>query len=460
MSIRIRIFCLLFFSFNLKQPAFSQSTFLKFFPASHNYRHISNADELNDSTFLAIDNEDLGACSDLYSVLVLNKFGNTISTIPQSGSTSDADFLERAPYGSFYCVGDDSYCGDSAIIYVSNLGLSGSPFWLNRISQLTVNSTIGVMFGPDSSITIRYWDVDAKQHFLKYSHLGVVLSHKTFRFGDRYAFMVNSYNDNYYLARNSIDSLGIRRIKFIKLDSNIDSLTSYTLLSDSISYLTRIKKLKNGNILLLGWKTTPSNQIMAEIDTLGNFIWSKNYFWKGGKSITSICQRNDSGLTFAVKANASTTYLLKCSNQGDSLSSKIYQMVQGFTIQSVKQTSDSGYIIAGESGSYSKGFVLKTDANGDTGTINLGYSNTMQIQLKIFPNPSAALTKIDYSGLDKYAVLQMENIYGQLVFTKKLEYPDQAISFDAGLFQPGMYFCNLLGDGLKPLIQKFVVAEH
>jgi len=113
---------------------------------------------------------------------------------------------------------------------------------------------------------------------------------------------------------------------------------------------------------------------MMKVDSLGNFMWGKEYGGDSAESANSVQQTVDggyilAGTTSSFGAGADDFYVIKTDANGDTLWTKTYGGTGNDECYSIHQTSDGGYIIGGWTDNIVNGpgfYAIKTDANGDT----------------------------------------------------------------------------------------------
>ncbi|MEO9533298.1 MAG: T9SS type A sorting domain-containing protein [Crocinitomicaceae bacterium] len=117
-----------------------------------------------------------------------------------------------------------------------------------------------------------------------------------------------------------------------------------------------------------------SDAFVMKVDTLGNFVWSRNYGGPGSEWGQSIIHTLDSNLSMAGYTNSFGNggfdfYFLKLDTAGIVLIEKTYGGTDWDRCYSHKQLPDSGFVLVGESYSYGlglQGYIVRTDKDGDT----------------------------------------------------------------------------------------------
>ncbi|UCG92781.1 MAG: T9SS type A sorting domain-containing protein [candidate division WOR-3 bacterium] len=170
---------------------------------------------------------------------------------------------------------------------------------------------------------------------------------------------------------------------FIKIDGEHgDSLWAKVYGTDekaAIGY--SVQETSDGGFIVAGFKefsATGNRDIyLLRTDSLGDTIWTMTYGGPYTETYEEVCrsviQTFDKGYLMGGYTHfysGSHLYLIKTDSLGDTVWTKTYGEPDLFaSARSVKQTQDGGYIIAGNIGPieyYWKGWLLKTDAYGDT----------------------------------------------------------------------------------------------
>lgn len=185
-------------------------------------------------------------------------------------------------------------------------------------------------------------------------------------------------------------SLNIGDVFLLKLDSNGSILwTRIYSNPNAIDVGTSVIQTIDGGFIMsaLGSSssgTTDIDNYVIKTDSAGILTWTKSYVGYGSVSAESIQQTADSGFVICgyidtpldsngVFGNTSGLFINKLDVSGNSEWVKIFSNFKtGFSsaISYIEQTNDGGFVVVGgvnrDSIIYSKTYILKLDANGDT----------------------------------------------------------------------------------------------
>ena len=147
-----------------------------------------------------------------------------------------------------------------------------------------------------------------------------------------------------------------------------------------------IVQLEDSSYVICGssssFSEAPSQAYMLHVDSLGNYLWSKNY---GGPEFESarrvLCVNNEgyylAGCTNSFGNGAYDFYLIKTGQQGELLWQKTYGGSEWEKVHDAALTKDNGVIMVGETnsnaGNSTDAFIVRTNSEGDTlWTKNIG----------------------------------------------------------------------------------------
>jgi hypothetical protein len=170
-------------------------------------------------------------------------------------------------------------------------------------------------------------------------------------------------------------------VALLKFDA-LGNLLWNKIISDSMTQIGpfNLKKLADGNLLVVGWKTdTITNATMGHViktDTAGNAIWSKDYIGTYLSSFTSILEKENGKILLAGKRefslNGGRSWLVTIDSIGNLIKDTSYFVGTSSVINvyqsanSIDSTENSGFILAGHLGispNYRRGLIIKLDSS-------------------------------------------------------------------------------------------------
>jgi hypothetical protein len=110
--------------------------------------------------------------------------------------------------------------------------------------------------------------------------------------------------------------------------------------------------------------------LLMKVDSVGNFIWAKNYTGINLMYATTLNKTTDGGFIFSgydLYAGNDHSFLIKTDSIGDTLWTRQFITSDPLTIKSIEQTHDNGYILSGSLGPQfpSKAILVKSDSTGN-----------------------------------------------------------------------------------------------
>jgi hypothetical protein len=186
--------------------------------------------------------------------------------------------------------------------------------------------------------------------------------------------------DSGYLAVGSTYSFGSgdHDIYVIRLDSLGDTLWSRTFGGAAADFGRDVQVMPDGGCMVVGstlsWGAGKEDLCLVRISPSGDLVWSKTYGGVNSDEGWSIRWTSDSnfiicGTTSSSGAGYSDLWLLKVSQQGDSIWSRTFGGPGGESGIAVRETFD-GFIAVGATGSFGEGYssiyAVKVSRAGDS----------------------------------------------------------------------------------------------
>ncbi len=285
-----------------------------------------------------------------------------------------------------------------------------------------------------------------------------------------------------------------------------------------------LRKTNDGFVVACGSFDTPYPHLrVCRIDSTGNSIWNKDFNYDSvaqtGQSAWSMCATADSGFmvlgyrTYGTPTLHYNILLMKLNSAGDSLWSKEYYFQNSNSFRSIQLLADGGFIVCGTvsyppSGSFFdyRVVLLRTDANGDSLWTKefpgLGLSNASHVDVtptgdivtlststdqnngetffyllktdstgsliatnqetdfqsaEIYPNPANETLTIDIPKKNKEVKIKISDLAGNLI----LEFvsTENKIVIPTASFSDGNYFLQIFSDEKSFKAKRFIVLH-
>jgi Secretion system C-terminal sorting domain len=228
-----------------------------------------------------------------------------------------------------------------------------------------------------------------------------------------------------------------------------------------------------------------SHNYIYKLDADHQFVWGREFrgSQRGGPHFVDILQANDGGGYVAygtVRENVSDgvdrdgTWIVKVSNQGDSLWARYYTIFDGFygrpDPEDFKATPDGGYIVCGRvpGGSENFGWIMKLDSFGclvPGCNANDGPNSTNEeapsLHLTIYPNPTTDFLNIFVNAPipASRASFRIINSEGSLVKAFKTDNFNSTYIIPVRDWAAGGYYLQYMEQGEVRATNKFIVSK-
>jgi hypothetical protein len=216
-----------------------------------------------------------------------------------------------------------------------------------------------------------------------------------------------------------------------------------------------VRQDNSGNYFISGTTNsygigTESNMYLMKIDSDGNTLWEKTYGGNLEEKGTGLWATNDGGCIMTGRSNSFSAsgdfdgYIVKTDANGDTLWTKNYIGTGEDIIHSVQQTVDNGYIMAGATNSIGAGdfdmLLLKTDATGNWNNVSSTNGNHIPLaNYSLFPNPNQGVFSIESEV--EISSIEIFDVMGKRIYSKMIN-SNQA-TFDLSNQARGLYFYQL-----------------
>lgn len=208
-----------------------------------------------------------------------------------------------------------------------------------------------------------------------------------------------------------------------------------------------------------------SNMYLIKLDSAGNTLWERTYGGNLEETGTGLWATKDGGCIMTGRSNSFSTsgdfdgYIIKTDANGDTLWTNTYGGTGEEIIHSVQQTSDNGYVMAGKTNSYGAGdfdmFLLKTDATGSLDFVtSIRQNDISAIKYNLFPNPSQGIFSIQAEA--EISSIEIFDVIGQRVYSKMVN--ANYATFDLSGQAKGVYFYQIrIGKNEKVQVGKIIL---
>ncbi len=284
-------------------------------------------------------------------------------------------------------------------------------------------------------------------------------------------YLVGGTSNSLVSGNKSAKELGMNDYWIIKLDEKGNEVWQRTYGGEGDDSLSQILETENGYLLAGSSNSSPLGRSggasngtdfwVLEIDKNGEPIWDNTYDVGKWDMLVNVTRSEDN--TFLLGGYASTeTFGKRVDNKGinDFVAIKINQrgeLLWSKTIggsgtdqlKGLAQTRDGGYILAGNSDSKKSDDKDRASIGGnDYWVVKLGNEKKQAEErqlIEIYPNPTIQYTNIIISEEFKDANVQVFNLNGQKLQTKKLPYRSTPVDLQG--YPPGVYIFKISIDG-------------
>ncbi len=259
--------------------------------------------------------------------------------------------------------------------------------------------------------------------------------------------------------------IGDVEIAIVRLDTVGDTLWSRIIPNDSIGILSRIVETNDHGLALLGnIDDSLYNNPMCIIrtDSLGNFLWRKEYYSLKADNFEEIRSCSDNGFIVCGSYNDTNNiircFLFKTDANGDSLWYKEYQSNYASHLKDVRQTTDNGFVATGTitlPTTQPSVFLLKTDSLGNV-VSQLDIDSPKLDFINVYPNPADDRIEIRLQQFSNKVKLSCYSISGEFIFNETIL--DSQVNIKTTSFKNGVYFLKI-ETGEFTVSKRFVVIH-
>jgi len=231
-----------------------------------------------------------------------------------------------------------------------------------------------------------------------------------------------------------------------------------------------IKQDNSGNYFVSGTTHSygigaESNMYLVKLDAAGNTLWEKTYGGNLEEIGRGLWLTNDGGCIMTGRSNSFSAngdfdgYIVKTDANGDTLWTNTYTGTGEEMLHSVQQTLDDGYVMAGYTNSVGAGdfdmLLLKTDATGSLDFVTNIHQNTIPtVKYSIFPNPSHGVFSIQSES--EITSIEIFDVMGKRVYSDIIN--ANYARFDLSRQAKGIYFYQItIGNNQSVQTGKIVI---
>jgi hypothetical protein len=404
-----------------------------------------------------------------YDALIIrtDQNGDTIWTKTLGGSGYDgAWWIEPLTGGGFICCGGYSHPGANLTdVYLIRMNESGDTVWTKNhfsgfeavgymVRQLPGDGFIIAGNREDAAGTVNMFlirtDESGDTIWTKIYGKGEGAGANSVWLTRDSGFLLCGYADSYFPSWN-------RNIYLVKSAANGDTLWTNTYGSSAYEMGWAAVESHTDGYLVAGYTTGfgagEGDLYLMKAGHDGLFSWEKHYGKTGldiGYDIGTTSDENYilTGISAWYGEELQTVYLLKITDEGDTLwTSDIGDYPRNYGY-SVEETEDNGYVICGNTNALGAGeydvLLVKTDENGGIIT-GSSESYAKEKSLRIWPNPCKGSFRIKTA--EPISAMDLTDLSGRVV------YHDPAVLFSASCtysftvknMTPGIYLVRLAG---------------
>ncbi|MBU0507227.1 T9SS type A sorting domain-containing protein [bacterium] len=411
--------------------------------------------------------ESYGAGDNDFWLLKTDANGDSLWSHAYGSEAEDLGFaMCPAGDGGFLLAGYTSVAG-SPDFWIVKVDADGTPLWDHRYGGALDDRCWDVQPTTDGGYVLAGWTSSfgagggGDFWLLKINSEGDSLWSRTFGGSNiDYCYSVKQTTDGGFVLAGYTSSFGALNHDFwlVKTDANGDSLWSRTFGGPDQEDGRAVVQTSDGGYLITGWGQllTPGNTnfIAIRTDANGDSLWGRVY----GGELSDFCNTVIpvmgggyvlAGRSYSFSNGLYDIWLLRISEDGDSLWSTHWGGADADNCISVVQLADASFVLGGTTfitGAGLQHYILKTTPD----PLPAGDFRSFQPQtfaLSVYPNPFNPSTTIffDFPRATR-ARLCVFDVTGRLITTLADEHftaGSHALSFDGSALPSGIYFAQL-----------------
>ena len=298
-------------------------------------------------------------------------------------------------------------------VYLIKTNLNGDTLWTKTLGGTyedkgySVQQTIDegyIIVGETKSFGAGNNDV----YLIKTDSSGNSLWAKTFGgtgfdFGE---FVRQTSDGGFIITGYTFLGTGIYDVYLIKTDANGDSLWTKTFGGNDVDIGYSVQQTFDGGYIIVGstksFGAGNNDVYLIKTNSSGDTLWTKTFGGTGEDYGFSVVQTTDGGLVICGSLQTAfntDVYLIRTDANGDSLWTKTYGGIGSNGLDhggTVAQTIDGGFVIAGFTqflgGGSTNAYLIKTDANGNSGCNEANPASTVTVPATLQTNPATIVS--------------------------------------------------------------------
>lgn len=417
--------------------------------------------------------------------ILINKIDSigTIEWVKQYSATGSENvtYIEQTP-DSGYIVNGSYNIGPNTKSWLLKLDANGDTLWTKTFSvgvgatEPPENNSMAVFNNSIYGLIGNYqttFPIASYASFMSVLNNGILLSAKlygTTAYGTG-ASAINQTNDGFIIGGSQLNANGVSTDCYlVRTDPYGDTLWTRTFNFSNSEVIKSVKKTPDGGLIAGGLFFNPSsleyNILILKTDSLGDTLWSKQYWQNFSENIYGMEQTSDggyviTGYTTTPLGQTAALMLLKTDSVGNIEWTKLYGSGNQLSLGTyIKQTKDRGFIICGLNNNVGNGgtYLIKTDSLGNVLTgLDVPELNN-QISLLVYPNPvSEEITVKAKNIVSKNALLAIYNITGKCVYNSIIQ-NNETTTIDVKCLANGIYMMQVTSEDSR-LSRKIVVSR-
>jgi Secretion system C-terminal sorting domain len=434
--------------------------------------------------------------------------------------------IQQTSDGGYIISGDAAFDGFTGEIdfYLIKLTATGVTSWTKTYGGNGYESALAVRQTTDGGYilcgqTPAYGDSGFKVYLVKVNATGDVTWTKAYKsYGSELGKDVRQTADGGYiiLGTTDIDLDGGSDLYLIKTDALGNVTWSRAIGAADDEEASEVKQTPDGGYIITGSAygagSLSRDMLLIKTNFLGITEWSKTYGSTVNDVSRSVTLTSDGGYAICGSSWGFNTdedyevYVVKTNSLGVVQWSKTYggPSLYGDYGFSIQQTNDNGYVITGEAYSFGQGFkniyLIKTDANGDSGCTNQGAAATVtsnavyqnitapstiftggtaltpptvsatggtqtnicatlatneeivtKVSIVVYPNPFTDLITIYSNSTNFYTKATIIDVTGKIIL--EFDLINESNTINLSQLSNGIYFCELVSNNKRETIK-------